>query len=77
MAFLTEADTCSRYVLPKLYAADWIDEQTPSTDFMFGFSSEFFKRNIQLVYGYNYEQTTHLVPGQVNDPTVKDAPQTV
>jgi len=27
MAFLTEADTCRRYVLPKLYAADWIDEQ--------------------------------------------------
>ncbi len=27
MAFLTEADTCRRYVLPKLYAAGWIDEQ--------------------------------------------------
>jgi type I restriction enzyme R subunit len=27
MAFLTEADTCRRYVLPKLYAAGWIDDQ--------------------------------------------------
>jgi type I restriction enzyme R subunit len=27
MAFLTEADTCRRYVLPKLYAAGWTDEQ--------------------------------------------------
>src|ERR1022692_858284 len=27
MAFLTEADTCRRYVLPKLYAAGWNDEQ--------------------------------------------------
>src|SRR6202795_469931 len=63
MAFLTEADTCRRYVLPKLYAADWIDEPTSSTAFMFGFSSEFYKRSIQLVYGYHYEQTTHLVPG--------------
>src|SRR6202049_1488820 len=27
MAFLTEADTCRRYVLPKLYAAGWEDEQ--------------------------------------------------
>jgi hypothetical protein len=50
---------------------------SPSTDFMFGFSSEFFKRNIQLVYGYHYGQTTHLVPGQIDDPTSKDAPQTI
>jgi hypothetical protein len=27
MAFLTEADTCRRFVLPKLYAAGWTDEQ--------------------------------------------------
>src|ERR1700730_13578070 len=27
MAFLTEAETCRRYVLPKLYAAGWNDEQ--------------------------------------------------
>src|SRR3989442_1715719 len=27
MSFLTEADTCRRYVLPKLYAAGWTDEQ--------------------------------------------------
>jgi type I restriction enzyme, R subunit len=27
MAFLTEADTCRRYVLPKLYAAGWNDDQ--------------------------------------------------
>ena len=27
MAALTEADTCRRYVLPKLYAAGWTDEQ--------------------------------------------------
>jgi type I restriction enzyme R subunit len=27
MALLTEADTCRRYVLPKLYAAGWNDEQ--------------------------------------------------
>src|SRR5206468_11975273 len=27
MAFLTEADTCRKYVLPKLYAAGWTDEQ--------------------------------------------------
>jgi type I site-specific restriction endonuclease len=27
MPFLTEADTCRRYVLPKLYAAGWTDEQ--------------------------------------------------
>lgn len=27
MAVLTEADTCRRYVLPKLYAAGWSDEQ--------------------------------------------------
>ena len=27
MALLTEADTCRRYVLPKLYAAGWSDEQ--------------------------------------------------
>ena len=27
MAQLTEADTCRRFVLPKLYAAGWTDEQ--------------------------------------------------
>jgi len=27
MPVLTEADTCRLYVLPKLYAADWTDEQ--------------------------------------------------
>jgi hypothetical protein len=27
MPALTEADTCRRYVLPKLYAASWTDEQ--------------------------------------------------
>jgi type I restriction enzyme R subunit len=27
MVFLTEADTCRRYVLPKLYAAGWNDDQ--------------------------------------------------
>ena len=27
MTLLTEADTCRRYVLPKLYAAGWTDEQ--------------------------------------------------
>ena len=27
MPLLTEADTCRRYVLPKLYAAGWTDEQ--------------------------------------------------
>lgn len=27
MAFLTEADTCRKYVLPKLYAAGWTDDQ--------------------------------------------------
>jgi type I restriction enzyme, R subunit len=27
MAFLTEADTCRRYVLPKLYTAGWTDDQ--------------------------------------------------
>jgi type I restriction enzyme R subunit len=27
MAFLTEADTCRLYVLPKLYAAGWTDDQ--------------------------------------------------
>ena len=27
MPVLTEADTCRRYVLPKLYAAGWTDEQ--------------------------------------------------
>ncbi len=27
MAFLTEADTCRKYVLPKLYAAGWNDDQ--------------------------------------------------
>ena len=27
MAFLTEADTCRRYVVPKLYAAGWTDDQ--------------------------------------------------
>ena len=27
MPFLTEADTCRRYVLPKLYAANWTDDQ--------------------------------------------------
>jgi type I restriction enzyme R subunit len=27
MVFLTEADTCRRYVLPKLYAAGWTDDQ--------------------------------------------------
>src|SRR6266852_178640 len=27
MAFLTEADTCRLYVLPKLYSAGWNDEQ--------------------------------------------------
>lgn len=25
---LTEADTCRKYVLPKLYAAGWTDDQT-------------------------------------------------
>jgi|SRR5580704_2340133 hypothetical protein len=36
MPFLTEADTCRRYVLPKLYAANWtgdkISEQKSFTD---------------------------------------------
>ncbi len=27
MPFVTEADTCRRYVLPKLYAAGWTDDQ--------------------------------------------------
>ena len=27
MPFLTEADTCRKYVLPKLYAANWNDDQ--------------------------------------------------
>lgn len=27
MVSLTEADTCRKYVLPKLYAAGWTDEQ--------------------------------------------------
>jgi type I restriction enzyme R subunit len=27
MPFLTEADTCRRYVLPKLYASNWTDDQ--------------------------------------------------
>src|SRR5437667_5286531 len=27
MSILTEADTCRRYVLPKLYAAGWTDDQ--------------------------------------------------
>ena len=27
MPLLTEADTCRKYVLPKLYAAGWTDEQ--------------------------------------------------
>jgi type I restriction enzyme, R subunit len=27
MPVLTEADTCRRYVLPKLYAAAWTDDQ--------------------------------------------------
>jgi len=49
---------------------------SPSGDFFFGGSSEFLKRNVQLVYGYHYGQTTHLVPGQINDPSSKDAPQT-
>lgn len=49
---------------------------SPSTDFFFGASSELFRRNVQLVYGYHYGQTTHLVPGQTNDPSSKDPPQT-
>jgi hypothetical protein len=62
---------------------DWTPEPSigfsltsPATDFFFGGSSEFFKRNVQLVYGLHHGQTTHLVPGQANDPTSKDAPQT-
>src|SRR5881409_2791594 len=27
MAYLSEADTCRKYVLPKLYAAGWTDDQ--------------------------------------------------
>jgi type I restriction enzyme R subunit len=27
MTTLTEADTCRKYVLPKLYAANWTDDQ--------------------------------------------------
>ena len=27
MAALTEADTCRKYVVPKLYATGWTDEQ--------------------------------------------------
>ena len=27
MAYLSEADTCRKYVLPKLYAAGWNDDQ--------------------------------------------------
>jgi hypothetical protein len=50
---------------------------SPSTDFMFGFSSEFFKRNVQLVYGCHYGQITRLVPGQADDPTSSTAPQTI
>jgi hypothetical protein len=49
---------------------------SPSSDFLFGASSEFFRRNVQLVYGYHYGQVTRLVPGQAEDPTSKDAPQT-
>lgn len=49
---------------------------SPSSDFFFGGSSEFLKRNVQIVYGYHYGQTTHLISGQVDDPTSKDAPQT-
>ena len=49
---------------------------SPSGDLFIGGSSEFFKRNVQLVYGYHYGQTTHLVPGQIDHPLSKDAPQT-
>jgi len=49
---------------------------SPSSDFFFGGSSEFFKRNVQLVCGYHFGQTTHLLPSQINDPASKDAPQT-
>jgi hypothetical protein len=49
---------------------------SPSSDFFFGGTSEFFVRNVQLVYGFHYGQTTHLVPNQVNDPTSKDAQAT-
>ena len=27
MGYLSEADTCRTYVLPKLYAAGWTDDQ--------------------------------------------------
>ena len=27
MAYLSEADTCRKYVLPKLYASEWNDDQ--------------------------------------------------
>ena len=49
---------------------------SPSGDFFFGGTSEFFVRNVQLVYGLHYGQTTHLVPNQVNDPASKDAQAT-
>jgi hypothetical protein len=45
---------------------------SPSSDFFFGGSSEFFVRNVQLVYGLHYGQTTHLVPNQISDPASKD-----
>jgi hypothetical protein len=28
---INEADTCRKYVLPKLYAAGWNDDQTPAS----------------------------------------------
>lgn len=41
----------------------------PSGDFFIGASSEFFVRNVQLVYGLHYGQVTALAPNQVDDPS--------
>jgi hypothetical protein len=40
----------------------------PGSDYFFGGSSEFFVRNVQLVYGFHYGKITELTPNQADDP---------
>ena len=48
----------------------------PAGNFFFGGSSEFFRRNVQIIYGLHYGQVTHLAPTGVDDPSSSTAPVT-
>jgi hypothetical protein len=49
---------------------------SPASNFFVGASSEFFRRNVQVAYGWHIGPVTKLVPG-VDDPSSATAPATV